>query len=314
MCGGVSAISVFFPLNNIRTRLQVESGDKKGRSVLQCGKDIVEADGIAGLYQGWWSAVVCLGASNFVYFYTYNGLKSALQLYFKRNGMSTDLDPVRNLMIASFAGVINVLVTTPLWVVNTRLMTQTKAAMKGKEKESPYTGVWNCLSRIYAEEGLSTLWNSVLPSLVLVSNPSIQFVVYENLRKNMVAIAKDRNSPISAFEFFIMGAIAKAVATVCTYPLQIAQSKLRADRGQKGERQYKGTIDCLIKIRAANGWIGWFKGMEAKLWQTVLTAAFQFLTYEQIKAFIFSLFLGGEKMEGGGTGFDFKAKKGAAEK
>ena len=38
--------------------------------------------------------------------------------------------------------------------------------------------------------------------------------------------------------------------------------------------------------------MGWFRGMEAKLWQTVLTAAFQFSFYEQIQMFIFWMLLG----------------------
>lgn len=49
----------------------------------------------------------------------------------------------------------------------------------------------------------------------------------------MVKIAERRGSPITSFEFFVMGAIAKAVATVFTYPIQVAQSRLRADRGKK---------------------------------------------------------------------------------
>ena len=39
---------------------------------------------------------------------------------------------------------------------------------------------------------------------------------------------------------------------------------------------------------------GLYKGLEAKLTQTVLTAAFMFLTYEKILTFAFSL-LGVEK-------------------
>merc|ERR1711939_1209534 len=101
--------------------------------------------------------------------------------------------------------------------------------------------------------------------------------------------AEKRGSPITGLEFFIMGAIAKAVATVFTYPLQIAQSKLRADKGQNtdpSKRNYKGTVDCLKKIHAQYGTKGWFKGIEAKLWQTVLTAAFQFLTYEKVQLLV----------------------------
>lgn len=208
------------------------------------------------------------------------------------------IDPITNLLIASVAGVINVLSTTPLWVAGVRLSVQSKK--KVAEGEA-YKGVVDCLQRIVREEGVAALWKGVGPSLVLVSNPSIQFVTYERLREPMAKIAEKRGSPISAFEFFVMGAIAKAVATVTTYPLQLAQSRLRADKGKEGNRQektYKGTADVLRKVYKEKGYKGWFKGMEAKLWQTVLTAAFQFLTYEQVQKLVFALLLSGEQNAG----------------
>merc|ERR1711907_288288 len=101
--------------------------------------------------------------------------------------------------------------------------------------------------------------------------------------------------PINSIEFFVMGAIAKAVATVLTYPLQIAQSRLRAQKGAQKDAKYKNTIDCIVKVGNEGGIKALFKGMEAKLWQTVLTAAFQFLTYEKTQALVFALLLGGKK-------------------
>ena len=81
-----------------------------------------------------------------------------------------------------------------------------------------------------------------------------------------------------------MGAIAKCIATIVTYPIQVAQSQLRNDRKTAdGKRKYKGTIDCLVKIYSIAGGGGFFRGMIAKLWQTVLTAAFQLMTYEYIR-------------------------------
>mmetsp|Transcript_30828 Transcript_30828/g.60153 ORF Transcript_30828/g.60153 Transcript_30828/m.60153 type:complete len:326 (+) Transcript_30828:18-995(+) len=286
--GGVTAITVFFPLNNVRLRLQVNE-DQKAVSALECMKTILKEEGVEGLYRGWVSAVVSLGASNFVYFYTYNGIKTAYQIQLKGRGKPTALDPITNLAIASIAGVINVLVTTPLWVVGTRLSTQRK-----KKSGKTYTGIWNALTRIANEEGVSALWKGVWPSLVLVSNPSIQFVVYENLKRPMLAKAAKRGTGITPVEFFAMGAIAKAVATVLTYPLQIAQSRLRADQGQREnqkKKNYSGTFDVLWRLWREAGLKGLFKGMEAKLWQTVLTAAFQFLTYEQVVKLVFWLLL-----------------------
>ena len=43
-----------------------------------------------------------------------------------------------------------------------------------------------------------------------------------------------------------------------------------------------GFAACLLHIYRERGWRAWFAGMEAKLLQTVLTAAFQLMTYEQI--------------------------------
>ena len=59
---------MFYPLNNIRIRVQVDE-TLKSEDPFVVGKDIMKRDGVAALYQGWWSAVVSLGASNFVYFY-----------------------------------------------------------------------------------------------------------------------------------------------------------------------------------------------------------------------------------------------------
>jgi len=325
--GGVTAISTFYPLNTIRMRLQTDDTIKSG-SMINVTQQIVEKHGAQALFQGWWSAVVCLGVSNFVYFYTYNAMKVVYQV--KRLGSKKiSIDPVSNLAIASAAGIVNVYLTTPLWVVNTRLSVQdnpkaghhgappaaasgagatgaaagkpetpVKKEAKKQDKQDPYKGVADCLVRIANEEGVASLWKGVGSGLALVSNPAIQFVTYERLREPVSKWAEKRGSAITSLEFFVMGAIAKAVATVLTYPIQVAQSKLRADRGTEGKKQsYNGTWDCLQQIYAKDGIAAWFKGMESKLWQTVLTAAFQFLVYERIHQLVTSILQPGKAVK-----------------
>jgi len=144
------------------------------------------------------------------------------------------------------------------------------------------------------------LWNGTLPSLLLVSNPSIQFVVYERVKTWLSARAKARGSPITSIEFFLMGAWAKLVATVLTYPIQLAQARLRAMKGKANAQkdangqvkyEYSGTIDVLLKVMKNDGPLGLFRGMEAKIYQTVATAALMFATYEQIQALVFAALL-----------------------
>lgn len=126
-------------------------------------------------------------------------------------------------------------------------------------------------------EGLAALWAGVGPSLVLVSNPAIQFAIYEALKRHIPAK--------SAIAFFLMGALAKMVATVATYPIQLAQSR------QRNGKDKMSTLVLLYAILKRKGPQALFNGLEAKLYQTVLTAALMLVTYEKIVKFVFIIFL-----------------------
>lgn len=63
------------------------------------------------LYRGLNPVLVSLAASGFVYFYSFHGLRTA----FSNNKPS----PLKDLLFGSVAGIINIAVTAPLWVVNT---------------------------------------------------------------------------------------------------------------------------------------------------------------------------------------------------
>lgn len=148
----------------------------------------------------------------------------------------------------------------------------------------------DAFSQIIANEGVGTLWNGTLPSLILVLNPAVQFMFYEAMKrkagKGGRKVRKEReihsleiyyihtysyihmyifiyiysfylsnfnlsNShsviwqplktlaicglnhyvypQISSAEIFLIGAIAKAIATTATYPLQTVQAILRVN-------------------------------------------------------------------------------------
>lgn len=277
--GSVFAMFVFYPLDTARTRLQVDDKRKAKHSPVVMA-EIAKEEGVLSLYRGLFPVLVTLCCSNFVYFYTYNGLKTVYL------GEMEKAAPIKDLTFAFIAGVINVLVTTPLWVVNTRLKLQGANFHTDEHKEAKvprYRGILDGLWKIARFEGFPSLWNGTLPSLVLASNPSVQFMVYEAIKRYFQSILKTKE--LSGFLYFIIGAIAKTVATVVTYPLQVVQSKSRSGFHKKSERQ--GIIQNLIDLVKHNGISSLYKGLEAKLIQTVLTAALMFLTYEKIAAFIF---------------------------
>ncbi|XP_065167941.1 peroxisomal membrane protein PMP34 [Atheta coriaria] len=257
--GSIISMSVFYPLDTVRFRMQLEDEHSeylKTLNTFQAVVHILKKEGFEALYRGVKPVLQSLGASNFVYFYTFHGLKKAGSGY-------------HDLALGIIAGIANVLTTLPLWVVNSRLKI---------EKPIYYSGLLDGLVHIANTEGVSALWNGVGPSLMLVINPAIQFTIYEALKRRI---------PVrGAGAFFILGAIAKACATIATYPIQLAQTKQR-----HGINSNVSTAALLLSILKRSGPAGLFQGLEAKLLQTVLTAALMFVSYEKIVRFVFSILL-----------------------
>jgi hypothetical protein len=66
---------------------------------------------------------------------------------------------------SGLAGCIGSLATNPFYVLQTRQTKENQPMLK-------------ILSRLLKEEGPSALWKGILASIILVTNPMIQFVTY----------------------------------------------------------------------------------------------------------------------------------------
>jgi hypothetical protein len=153
-----------------------------------------------------------------------------------------------------------------------------------------YTGVVDALVKIGRTEGLAGLYRGYVPSLLLTSNPAIQFMVYEQLsilftRSRARSLGRlPANTQLSSWEYLLLGALAKAVATVITYPYQVLKSRQQADRSE--EDGHRSLVAVARGIFEAEGLGAFTQGMGAKLVQTCLTAAVTFATYEKILTFV----------------------------
>ena len=74
-------------------------------------------------------------------------------------------------------------------------------------------------------EGIAGLWSGSCSSLILTINPAIQFMTYEAMKRQMQSVYGSRE--LNSLVVFGVGAVAKAVATVLTYPVQLVQAKQR---------------------------------------------------------------------------------------
>ncbi|KAJ7330051.1 hypothetical protein JRQ81_016225 [Phrynocephalus forsythii] len=202
-------------------------------------------------YRGWFPVISSLCCSNFVYFYTFNSLKA---VWVKGHHSTTGKD----LILGVVAGVVNVLLTTPLWVVNTRLKLQGAKFRNEDITPTNYKGILDAFHQIIRDEGILALWNGTFPSLLLVFNPAIQFMFYEGLKRK---ILKSQ--------------------------LQFGHHRLNPENKRLGS--LKNVLYLLRQRIKRFGLVGLYKGLEAKLLQTVLTAALMFLVYEKLAAATFTV-------------------------
>lgn len=254
---------------------------RQALSTLQLIKQLIREEGVATLYRGMIPVLQSLCISNFVYFYTFHSLKALVS--------SSNQSAVKDLLLGTVSGIVNVLTTTPFWVVNSRLKMKGLNGNRDDENDK-YSNLFDGLIKIAQIEGLHGLWAGAVPSLMLVCNPALQFMMYESLKRR---ISKVSGQNPSAMTFFLIGALAKTFATVLTYPLQLVQTKLRHGKSTESMKlpSNAGVFQMLLHILKTSGIEGLFRGLEAKIWQTVLTAALMFATYEKIAKFVMSLLI-----------------------
>eukprot|EP00485_Elphidium_margaritaceum_P002622 CAMPEP_0202695192 /NCGR_PEP_ID=MMETSP1385-20130828/8847_1 /ASSEMBLY_ACC=CAM_ASM_000861 /TAXON_ID=933848 /ORGANISM="Elphidium margaritaceum" /LENGTH=367 /DNA_ID=CAMNT_0049351171 /DNA_START=17 /DNA_END=1120 /DNA_ORIENTATION=+ len=303
--GGIIAMTIVFPLDIIRTQLQAnatrtdsieqeemkeESSDHppvpiqpKSLSIAGVVGNIYRKGGIHGFYQALSSQLVCIFVSDMAYFYVVTLVK---QLMFGQR----EVDAMSNLKASTIAGIVNVLLTSPFWAAQTQLMLQSKRRKSicngGGQTESDdvmMNGLCDAWRKICAKDGWSGLYRGLAPSLWLVSNPIIQFVCYEEF---VNALKRWRNRPqLSALTYFVCGALAKAVATFATYPLQVMQTQLR-----KKDSEFQNMRDCMarwaIPKLVKGDFAPLFTGLTAKLYQTVSNSAIKFMIYEKMLVFM----------------------------
>ena len=172
---------------------------------------------------------------------------------------------------------------------------------------------------VWEENGLAGFWRGVVPSLIMVSNPALQYAFYESAsdafrRRRAKAQRKVAGSipsgardsrALTTWEVFVAASLAKMGATVLTYPVLLVKTRLQAsagkNRGGKKPRltsgddegapkttfareapSYDGAFDALRRIAREEGLAAFYRGMGTKMTQTVFAAALMFVTKEEI--------------------------------
>lgn len=289
--GAVLANALVYPLDIVKTRMQVQVKPKAGETLIPGSEPhyastwdaitkMVDQDGLGGLYAGMSGALLGVASTNFAYFYWYSVVRALYLSTAAKNGAAAVAPSTAvELSLGAIAGAVAQLCTIPVAVVTTRQQTQSKAERKGLLDTAKEV--------IESEDGVCGLWRGLKASLVLVVNPAITYGAYERLK---VALFPGRNS-LKPWEAFLLGAMSKSLATLATQPLIVAKVGLQSKPPpSRNGRPFKSFVEVMRFIIDNDGPTGLFKGIGPQLLKGLLVQGFLMMTKERVEL-LFVLFL-----------------------
>ncbi|POR38497.1 Peroxisomal membrane protein PMP47A [Tolypocladium paradoxum] len=278
--GGILSMVLTYPLITLSTRAQVESKRAESKFA-DAVKNIIAREGVPGLYSGINSALFGISVTNFVYYYWYEWTRAFFEQAAQRAGRaSRKLTTIESMMAGALAGSATVIITNPIWVVNTRVTTRkqsTDADIEAGVAKPSNPSTIRTLMSLLKNEGPQALFAGVIPALVLVINPILQYTLFEQMKN-----AVEKRRKVTPTIAFFLGALGKLFATSVTYPYITVKSQMHvASHSDKKE----GMSQALRRVIKEEGYAGLYKGIGPKVAQSVLTAAFLFafkdVLYEQ---------------------------------
>nr|AFK35376.1 unknown [Lotus japonicus] len=286
--GSLLSTTILYPLDTCKTKYQAEArshGLQKYKNLSDVLWEAISTRQVLSLYQGLGTKNLQSFFSQFVYFYGYSYFK---RMYLEKSGYKS-IGTSANLLIAAAAGACTALVTQPLDTASSRMQTSAFGKSKGL-LQTLTEGTWSD-----AFDGLGI-------SLLLTSNPAIQYTVFDQLKQRALKNKQNKaekggsSASLSAAMAFLLGTISKSIATCVTYPAirckVIIQAADSGEASSKTQVKSPKTVSGVIAgIWRREGILGYFKGLRAQILKTVLSSALLLMIKEKISATTWVLIL-----------------------
>jgi len=279
--GAVIANTLVYPLDLIKTRLQVQvkrspsttdgnpADHEHYDGALDAIRKVVAQEGVSGLYAGMAGSLLGVASTNFAYFYWYTVVRT---IYMARRTVQTSPGTAVELSLGAIAGALAQLFTIPVAVVTTRQQTMSKHERKGM--------MATAMDVINSEDGWTGLWRGLRASLVLVINPSITYGAYQRLREVMYPGKKT----LKPLEAFLLGSLSKMLATIATQPLIVAKVGLQSKPPPaRNGKPFKTFTEVMQYIIHHEGPMALFKGIGPQILKGLLVQGFLMMTKERIE-------------------------------
>lgn len=135
------------------------------------------------------------------------------------------------LVAGGSAGCVEVSIMHPLDLVKTRFQIQTTPA-KGFVDHGHYTGVGDCMVKMYRSEGMLSFWKGIIPP-ILVETPkrAWKFFTFEQFQRFFL-FGSDKPTPLT---FSLAGLGSGVTEAIIVNPFEVVKVKMQSNRAHQSQ-------------------------------------------------------------------------------
>ncbi|KAF2270525.1 mitochondrial 2-oxodicarboxylate carrier protein-like protein [Lojkania enalia] len=257
---GISEILVMYPLDVVKTRIQLQHGkavDGQGYTgVLDCFQKIIRNEGVSRLYRGITAPILMEVPKRAIKFSSNDTFAPLYQRLFHSPVLTQPLA----VLTGASAGAVESLVVVPFELLKIRLQDKTSA--------SRYSGLLDCLVKVVRHEGPLALYNGFEATLWrhIVWNAGYFGCIFQ-VRAQLPKPEESKNAKLQkTVNDLAAGFVGGVVGTTLNTPLDVVKSRIQSVAKVEGVRaKYEWAWPSLSVVAREEGFKALYKGYVAKI-------------------------------------------------
>ncbi|KAM0349085.1 hypothetical protein ACHAPU_004020 [Fusarium lateritium] len=145
-----------------------------------------------------------------------------------------------------------------------------------------FSSTFDGLRKIARNEGVTTLWRGLSPTLVMaVPSNIIYFTGYDYLRFNSnspFSRLSDTSAPLTA------GAAARVLAATAVSPIELVKTRMQAAHGASTTNHLMEAFESVKEMVGSHGYTALWRGLTLTLWRDVPFSGLYWWGYESIRS------------------------------
>ncbi|KAI9016705.1 mitochondrial carrier domain-containing protein [Hyaloraphidium curvatum] len=269
---GMTEILTLYPLDVVKTRLQLQVGKEAGHytSVMGTLRAIVREEGVLKLYRGILPPIMIEAPKRAVKF-------SANEQY-TATVRSFGIPPsqLSAIIVGVLAGLTEALVVSPPDVLKNRL--------QDKRNAGRYRNTWDCFTKTLAEDGPLAFTNGLGSAFWKHGVWNAGFFGSIYYVRQLLPVSKKDSQQTAMLKSFASGSLGGIIGTSMNTPFDVI--KTRVQILPRSDRTYKPTIPALVRIYRNEGVAALYKGFAPKVMRMAPGGGIVVVVFDYVSAFI----------------------------